>query len=207
MRIILSFLFLIISLNVFAVENKSKFWFGTFANNELSQRFSFWIETQLRYGLDEGQTSQFLYRTGLLQKKSDDLAYGYLYGFITANGVNEHRYTFQHALKYNALVSHRARLEYRTFEKIEDSTWRFRYLLRYAQNNKSKMGIVVWDELFLNLQKDDLSGNTFVERNRLFIGLSKKHHNAKMEFGYLNQFVPRDNLDVSEHVLVLYIFI
>lgn len=207
MKLILLFLTVVISTSAFAVEDKSRFWFGTFSKSELSQRFSFWHESQLRYATDVGATAQFLYRTGLLQKRSDDISFGYLYAFITTSARNEHRLTFQHSQKYNPWASHRARLEYRTFEGIDDTTSRFRYLFRAYKDRRSKLGLVVWDEVFVNLVEDDLSGNTHFDRNRFFIGFSKKHHNARMEFGYLNQFVPREDKDISEHTLVLYIFI
>lgn len=211
MKKIVIVLIAFLSLNAFSAQDESRFWFGTFSNTQLSQRFSFWVEAQLRYDLDDGQTNQFLYRTGLLQKKSETTSYGYLYGFITNNVINEHRLAFQHVQKYGSFsnynLSHRLRLEHRMFENIDESINRFRYLLRAQQESKSKLGLVVWDELFVNLQESDLSGDTYFDRNRFFIGFSKKHHNARMEFGYLNQFVPRDNQDLSEHVLVLYIFI
>ena len=70
---ILCVIFFIFSSNTNAVAaiQQSGNWWGTFSNHKLSNDYSFWVETQLRYNVSHGQLGQILYRTGLLQKMGD----------------------------------------------------------------------------------------------------------------------------------------
>lgn len=69
----------------------------------------------------------------------------------------------------------------------------------------ANFNFLVWDEIFLNLTDDEWTGERFDERNRFFIGLKKPNQAHSVEFGYLNQFVPRSE-DIVEHIAVLYLF-
>jgi hypothetical protein len=202
---------LFISSSLYSAENSERFWLGTFSNKKLTDVFSYWIETQVRYNMNQGSTGQLLYRTGVLQKLNDKQGLGYLYAHIQSGSNKEHRFTLQHTQNYGNFagfkLSHRARLEARFLEDIDEDGSRFRYLLRADQLNFKKYGLVLWNELFVNLNKTQWNGNDSMDRNRLFIGVKKKIFDSnRIEFGYLNQYVPRDSGDSSEHVLTLYLF-
>ena len=102
----------------------------------------------------------------------------------------------------NFKLSSRSRLEARFFEDVSEDSSRFRYLLRLDYKR-----YVIWDEVFINLKKDELTGNRVVDRNRFFIGLKSKIFNSKIEYGYLNQYIPRGDVDTIEHLLVAYLFL
>jgi hypothetical protein len=194
-----------------AANKKESGWLGTFSKKKLSEKYFYWIETQVRYGFDRGATNQVLYRTGLLQKITENQSLGYLYGHISGVTSKEHRLTFQHGMKYGALrnikFSHRARLEARFLENVTDDAGRFRYLIRGEQSKAASWGLVVWDELFINLNKTNWNGDKSFDRNRFFVGMKKTFFGSnRFEIGYLNQFVPRDNGDTSEHAIVVYMF-
>ena len=196
----------ILSLNSFAETiNKESAWVGTFSKKELTSNLSWWLEAQLRYSLDLGGVGQFLYRTGGLYTLSKTQGVGLLYGYITSSNTNEHRWALQHTQTYmengNFKLSSRSRFEYRNLEDNNDDSFRLRYLFRL--DNES---FIVWNEIFLNLTDDIWTGERTVERNRFFIGRSAKVFNSKIEYGYLNQFVPRKTQTISEHVAVLYFF-
>lgn len=197
----------------FAAETKESLWFGTFAKKALTEKYSFWIETQVRYGIDTGSTNQVLYRTGLLQNLNDKHGLGYLYAHIQSPTSREHRLTLQHTMNHGSIdqsykLSHRARLEGRFLEGVsQDNAGRFRYLLRADQIQFSSWGLIVWDEVFINLNKTKWNGDNSFERNRFFIGLKKLFLESNhLEVGYLNQTVPRKTEDTSEHILALYLF-
>lgn len=195
-------LLLIFTFHAQATEVNDGAWLGTFANNKITDDYSFWMETQVRYNSDIGQTNQVLYRTGILHN-----SLGYLYGFIQGGLRKEHRFTLQHIDKFQGGFSSRARLEGRVLENNEGSSVRFRYLLRKELGTFKKFNIAIWDEVFLNLSRENWSGDRVDERNRLFIGLHRNFHNLRYEFGYLNQYVPRDHDSVMEHLFVIYFFI
>jgi hypothetical protein len=206
MKILLFALITSISLNSFATtKSLNSAWFGTFSKKTLNQDYSWWSEAQLRYSFDNGEVGQFLYRTGLLKSISKDQGVGLLYAFITTNTAKEHRWTFQHTQTYmnndSFSLSSRARLEYRNLENNSDDSWRSRYLLRFEKEN-----YILWNEIFLNLTAEKSSDNQLFERNRFFVGKKLNILNTKVEYGYLNQYVPREDASTVEHLVVLYLF-
>lgn len=211
MKFVLFTFFFLFTSTASAAENQAGSWLGTFAKEKLTPNFSAWMETQVRYALDEGGTEQVLYRAGLLQALSVETELGYLYGYIQSNLFKEHRFTLQHTTPYGKAkgfnAAHRMRLEYRRPEDGLEASWRYRYLFRAESEAKGDSSLVVWDELFFNLDRTDWNGKNSLDRNRFFIGWGEQYSNAKSEIGYLNQFVPRDSGDVIEHILVFYFFI
>ena len=206
MKYFLLMFILFLSFNLYATENKKSGWLGTFAKKEINQKYSFWLETQMRYSFDNGGTGQILYRTGVLQKIFEDQGLGYLYGYIQSKTLKEHRLTLQHTCKFNEIFSHRARFEVRLLEDGLDTGTRFRYLLRSNFNISNNYKFIIWDEAFLNTNNTDWNGDRFFERNRIFLGFRRTFEKMSIEFGYLNQFVPREDEDTLEHVAVLYLF-
>lgn len=189
-----------------AANNRDGIWFGTFANKTLTENYSYWIETQVRYGSDTGETRQILYRTGVLQKLNEVHGLGYLYGYIQTGITREHRLALQHSQKYGNWCmfsfSHRARLEARFLEDNHKDAGRFRYLLRADQTGFNTYGLVIWDEVFINTNSTDWNGNQSFDRNRFFIGMKRMFlESNKLEFGYLNQYTPLDSGDTSEHII------
>lgn len=191
---------------LFASNDQKGTWWGTFSKKEIKPGYSWWAETQLRYSNDQGNVGQTLYRTGLLKKSGTLGENGLLYAFIHNNSSKEHRFTAQNSLVYHQSdslkISHRARLEFRDLEDLNNDGYRFRYLLRFDHQKK----YILWNESFLNLNKTTWNGDRAFERNRLFLGLSFKDSLYNIEMGYLNQFVPR-SVDVTEHLFVVYLFI
>ncbi|NQZ18061.1 MAG: DUF2490 domain-containing protein, partial [Bdellovibrionales bacterium] len=183
----------------------------TFSKKEITEGYYGWIEGQLRYGFDQGGVNQFLYRTGLLVDVAENHQLGFLYAFIQAGIQKEHRFALQHVQKYGQALglsmSHRVRLEYRTLEISDVEAGRFRYLSRAEGETKPSPTLVVWDEVFINTTRDSWTGNMGFDRNRLFIGVKTKIYNIRGEFGYLNQYVPRDSGDISEHIATFYFFV
>ena len=189
MKFLLPFL-LIFSLNTFA-EDSFKIWGGVFSKSKINNKVSFWIEDQLRLNGDKIAAGQFLFRTGPLIQIKESQEVGLLYAFIKTGNVSEHRYALQHVLKFNSNISHRARLEMRTFEDLKPKT-RARYLLRGDFNN-----IVIWDEVFVHITPD-----SDFDRNRLFLGYKSNFENFRLEYGYLSQITS----NVTEHVATVYAF-
>lgn len=197
-----------------AAEDQKGMWLGTFANKKLTENYSFWIETQLRYNLDEGNAAQVLYRTGVLQKLNERQGLGYLYAFIQSGLNKEHRFTLQHTQSYGNLsnykFSHRVRVETRHLEETTESfeaAGRLRYLLRAEQRDDKNYALVVWDEVFINLNETSWNGHDTQDRNRFFIGVKQEFFASnRLELGYLNQFIPRESGDISEHIATVYLF-
>lgn len=210
---LLVFFLLFVSITIVhaKTDNQDGFWFGTFAKKKLYKDFDYWIEAQPRYNLSHGEMAQILYRTGLLHSLWQKTSLGYLYGYIQGGNNKEHRLTLQTTTRYQAQktfkLSHRTRLEGRFFEDNENDSVRFRFLIRADQVDFKDYGLIVWNEFFWDLTDEDASKGEVVERNRFFIGFKKLLlENSRLEIGYMNQFVPRESQDISEHILTLYLF-
>lgn len=191
-------------------DSSKGLWYGFFNKTELTKDTYWWTETQLRYDFSIKRMQQTLVRTGyLLNINESEL--GFLYAYINSETSDEHRFTAQHSMKYgnlfNSQFSHRMRLEMRTREDAKAQAERLRYLIRAQQNTNDKNKLVVWNEVFLNLKSESSTGNRLFERNRLFIGQRVRiNDRIDLELGYLNQYIPRSNLERIEHILVGYLF-
>ena len=113
-------------------ESRNSGWLGTFAKREITENYYGWIETQLRYGFDQGGTNQILYRTGLLYRLNDSHELGFLYGYIESGNQKEHRFALQHVQRYGELV----RLE-KDFSNARPFLWLRSVSCRHANDSFS----------------------------------------------------------------------
>lgn len=211
MKFLILFILAVTPAAAFSAEDSYDFWFGTFSTKPISKKYSLWTEAQLRFDLEQNQMQQTLYRTGLLYSLTDTQNIGLLYAFIQTGDLSEHRLALQHIKNFGVYLSgnfsHRIRFEARRFENLGFGAERIRYLLRYQAVTNTSLIPVIWDEIFINSRKEELTGNRYLDRNRLFLGFRKnfKESNTALEFGYLNQLVPRESSTLMEHILVAYL--
>lgn len=205
-------LILVFSTSLFAATSENTrngTWLGFFHKKSLPQDYALWTEAQFRYLLDSTGMQQTLYRIGVLKKISSDHELGMIYGYIQTGITKEHRPTLQHVQQYGQFAamkfSGRSRMEFRMLEDSPDDSLRFRYQLRGQQALTPLLDLVVWDEPFINLTKDEWTGERTFERNRFFIGTRLPFWEMHTEIGYMNQFIPRRK-DITEHILTLYLF-
>ncbi len=185
-------------------------WFGTFIKKPVVNNYYLWAETQLRHDLEAGSVQQVLYRGGVLRKVTEEHEVGLLYLFAQSDNIKEHRLTLQHASKYGEFLSGnfsaRTRFEARKLEDNSNEAFRLRYLLRYDTKTFDNYNPIVWNEVFLNLNREEWTGDRFYERNRFFLGSNIEFESLRFEIGYLNQHVPRTKLTKMEHLITVYLF-
>lgn len=197
----------------YAADNTNSFWLGTFTKKSITKDLSLLTEAQLRFDRDQNEMQQTLFRTGLIHNLSGSHALGLLYAYVETGEQSEHRLALQHTQSYGSIgrvsISHRLRLEARRFENIGYGSARVRYLTRFQAQSKSILIPVLWDEIFLNAREEERTGNTYFDRNRFFVGFRRefKTSGVSAEFGYLNQYIPREAGDVSQHTIVFYLFL
>jgi hypothetical protein len=180
-------------------------WLGLFNKKKMANDFSIWTEAQARMDNDRFNNQQLILRAGVLKSLDLKNEVGLIYGHIQTDQLREHRPTFQFSHTFlktdSSAFSLRNRIEYRKLENQKASSGRYRGLLRFQCGQ-----LIVWDEPFLTFTSEDWTGNRVFERNRFFAGRNLNFQDVNLEFGYLNQFVPRTNRTTTEHILVLYIF-
>lgn len=197
-----------IPLRAKAADDRPGFWLGTFGRKTISEDISFWSEVQLRYNQEATTMAQTLFRGGILYNWNSDHEFGLLMAYVQSDLQKEYRPTLQHVFKqFNSgefPILLRSRVEFRDLESLGDNSVRFRIMLRTEKKLSSDLSLVFWDEPFLNLTREQWTGNRSLDRNRAFFGLKRVYTNMSVEAGYLNQYVPRA-IDVSEHLFVVYL--
>ena len=116
---------------------------------------------------------------------------------------------FSHKLK-KILFDHRIRFEERFLEDVDRVSLRFRYKITgtYPLGKSSKWSLVLFDELFLNLNSQ--AGGPFagIDQNRIYAGLNRKlTEYLSTEFGYQLQHSHKPSLptDTLNHFIVFYL--
>lgn len=207
MKKFLAFVLMLVFGSVALAQTDNEFggWLGIFSKASLDPlEASLWQEFQLRHSFDKSDTKQLLFRFGPLWNWDENKEYGLLYAFIQTGVNKEHRLTQQLVIKWNSF-STRLRLEERILERQSGVNFRFRSLFRYDWK-LAKQNLVLWNETFVFLNHPDWVGPYLVDRNRFFAGIRFKFFSFSVETGYLNQFAPGARQDLSEHLIVLYLF-
>jgi hypothetical protein len=211
MKLLLFILCLLFAGGVRAAEHRDEHrtWLGIFARKNIAPNYDVWAETQLRHDETNQTMNQTLNRFGPLKTLSEHHEVGALMVFVQGRTLREYRPTLQHVYKDRfgmSAVSLRNRLEFRDVEDDDANAVRFRTQLRWSSPLTAIYDLVLWDEPFVNLTRETWTGNRFFERNRAFAGTRISFEKISFEVGYMNQYIPRTNRDLSEHILVLYTY-
>ncbi len=201
--------FLATTLPSLAVENETHTWFGLFGKKSLAPQYSLWQELQLRYTNEEGSMQQILTRFGVLRTLNSRHEVGAIMGYVQTGLSREYRPTLQHIYtagggEHNMLF--RSRLEWRDLENNDQNSIRYRLQALYRNQFTADKALILWEEPFFNLIETNWNGNHSFERNRAFAGIRSDYEAHKIDVGYLNQYIPRQGRNVSEHTLVLYLY-
>ena len=193
-------------------------WFNLTAEGDMTGKLRWYMELQPRFREDGGEFSQYLVRPGFHYRIHNKLLIGGGYGYIrtrTDDGYNDEDRIWQQAIynttfKNGISLSSRSRLEQRFLDAGSDTGWRFRQLLRMSRPLSAWPSVspVLWNEIFIGLNKTDWGASKGLGQNRLFAGFAwRASPKARVEVGYLHQYV-RGNLQNSvNHVLSTGIFL
>jgi hypothetical protein len=153
---------------------------------------------------------QTLFRFGLLKAINKTNEVGLIGGYIQTGLTKEYRPTLQYTYQFDPIgdltMSVRNRLEARIVEDNPDFSMRYRAQLRVMKPVNADYSMVVWDEPFLNITDDSWTGHRVIERNRFFIGPRLHFEGLNLEVGYMNQYTPRKNASITEHILTTYFY-
>ena len=104
--------------------------------------------------------------------------------------------------------AYRRRLRRQTREGRDDTGWRLRQFVKasWALPRASRLSLLGYDEVFVDLNDTDWGQNAGFAQNRFFAGIGFQldaDRRAVMEVGYLNQFIQGDPANEMNHILVL----
>ncbi len=129
--------------------------------------------------------------------------------------VREQRIWHQvlHEKEFSKLsLINRFRMEERFIQNVDGVSLRTRYLLKgiYPIGKTKLWGIVLSNELFVNLNSHSGGPQGGIDQNRLFVGLSKKiSNNVRMEGGYQLQYIndPAPKIDKLNHLIMFNFYV
>ena len=188
-------------------------WFNLTSEGDLTGKLRWYMELQPRFKQEGREFDQYMIRPGINYKLTDHLVGGGGYGYVRTRTEQGHytdedriwqqviyNTTWQDGVKFSS----RSRLEQRFLDSGDDTGWRYRQLLRVSKPLASLPSVspVLWNEVFVNFRETDWGAQRGFDQNRLFAGIAwTATPDARLEFGYLNQYVRGRAHDSMNHVL------
>lgn len=193
-------------------------WLNLTAEGSIAGKLRWYMELQPRFKEEGREFGQYLVRPGIHYQLSDKLLVGGGYGYIrtrTDQGYSDEDRIWQQAIystswKNGIGFSSRTRLEQRFLDNGDDTGWRFRQLFRLSKPLSAwpTLSPVLWNEVFIGLNKTDWGARKGFGQNRLFAGMAwQATSNARLEIGYLNQYVRGDDQNSMNHILSTGLFL
>ena len=191
-----------------------RYWFAVATQGKLPlENWGWSFDVHQRYRDEGAHSDQFFIRSGISYqinpKTSIWLGFDHVVNHPAGKPASdENRLWQQVSYKFDPIaginLSSRTRIEQRWREGGEDTSYRFRQMLRASipLEINPKLSIVAYDELYINLNKTDWGVNRGNDQNRAFLGASWAFSpSTSLETGYLNQYVNTRATDRVNHVL------
>lgn len=200
-----------------AAEDDFNIWTGQFIVVDLDEDGDWFVrgEAQERFTDDADRLGQLLLRSLVGYRLNKKVSIGAGYAYILTDPVgptklNEHRFYQELNIRLidrdGLTLDSRTRLEQRTFEESESTSWRFRNFVQLRVPVSEKNKLVFYTEPFIDLNETDRQrGGISIWRN--FAGVSiPVAKGIEVVPGYLNQTVFRDGQDRMDHVANVNVF-
>ncbi|MCB5183926.1 DUF2490 domain-containing protein [Methylobacillus gramineus] len=229
MKIVLSSASLLLSIIASALplhayadtEEDGRLWLNLTMEGTLSQehKLGWYVELQPRWKEELNHFDQYLIRPAINYKLSDRASIWLGYADVRTNlakGTSHEQrwwqqfmYTFP-TFDNGITLTSRTRLEQRNLDTGDDTGYRVRQLLRASKKLESNadLSLLLWNELFVNTNNTDWGARSGFDQNRAFAGIAwQAQANARLEVGYINQFIRGQNSDRMNHILSTSLFI
>lgn len=196
-------------------EEDGRFWFNVNATGTMPlENWRWYAELQPRWRQEGEQLDQVLVRPAVSYALSKQASVWLGYAYMVTHPVGkpafeENRLWQQFLYKFSPIhslnIQSRTRYEQRFIENSVDTGYKLRQMFRFTLPSglSPQLQWVLYDEYFINLNNTDFGAQKGFDQNRAFIGGNWAFNpNAKLEIGYLNQYVNRHkNSDAENHVL------
>jgi len=175
------------------------------------QNFRFKLFMQGRFGDDSSRFSQGLIRTGAGYVFNEKMAAWLGYDWVPTSRplalrrpFNDHalwqQLSLQERFSFGTLIS-RTRFEQHFFDipGSSDTAQLFRQMFKFTaplpqslNPLSTKLSLIVWNEIFANMNSTDAGTRSGFNQNRAFAGIGYPISKAKLlEIGYMNQYINR----------------
>lgn len=207
----------VIATPAYATEDDFNVWTGQFVVVDLDEEGNWFVrgEAQERFTNDADRLGQLLLRGLVAYRINGKVSIGGGYAYILTDPIgpvelNEHRFYQELNVRLvnagGVTLDSRTRLEQRTFEEGDGTSWRLRTFVQLrvpiTENNK----FVAYTEPFIELNETQFQrGGVSVWRN--FAGVSVPlAQGIEVVPGYLNQTVFREGENRMDHVANVNLF-
>ncbi|MEE4205920.1 MAG: DUF2490 domain-containing protein [Erythrobacter sp.] len=200
-----------------ATEDDFNIWTGQFIVVDVDEDGDWFVrgEAQERFTNDADRLGQLLLRMLVGYRFNEDVSIGGGYAYILTDPVgpvevNEHRYYQELNVRLidrdGITLDSRTRLEQRTFEEGEGTSWRLRNFVQLRVPISENTKFVAYTEPFIELNDTDFQrGGLSIWRN--FAGVSiPLAKGIEVVPGYLNQTVFREGENRMDHVANVNVF-
>ncbi|MDP2153433.1 MAG: DUF2490 domain-containing protein [Methylotenera sp.] len=196
-----------------SIVEDGRIWLNLNATGALpSEGWRWYAELQPRWREEGSHLDQTLLRPAIYYKLTEQSSIWAGYAHVVTHpasrsAFDEHRlwqqYLYQFAPINNIAIQSRTRLEQRFIENSDGTGHKLRQMLRLVAPSgvHPKLSWVFYDEYFLNLNNTDYGAQKGFDQNRAFLGGNwTLNPEAKIELGYLNQYVKTKQANFMNHV-------
>lgn len=199
-----------------AAEEDLNLWLGQFVTINATDTVYVRLEAQERFTDDADRLGQLLLRSLVGYRIGERASIGAGYAYVRTDPagparLDEHRFYQELNLRLietegGVTLDSRTRLEQRTFESREDTSWRMRQFVQLRVPVSERNKLVAYTEPFIELNRTGVQrGGLSVWRN--FVGVSVPlAKGVELVPGYLNQHVVRAGADRSDHTANMNLF-
>jgi len=198
-------------------EHDGQLWFPLYNRFHLPGNFLGWVEVNPRFGDNVSEIDQLLLRPALGYKLSESFSIWQGYAWVTnyePGFRDEHRLyqqlSYRHAFTH-LKISSRTRLEERFIRNARGTALRVREMVRgdFPIDLNKQWGVVVYDEVFINLNTLLGGPESGFDQNRFFVGMNHRFNDSlSVDFGYQNQSINRRRgSDAMNHIILIQWFI
>lgn len=194
-------------------EEDGRIWFSLYTQGKLPVENAYWsMDTHPRWREEGQHFDQLILRPSLFYKLDTNTSVWLGYDTVINHPAGQSSFRenrlweqFQHQFDEVAdvMITSRTRFEQRRREDFQEVGHRLRQMFRVITplTLHPSLSLVVFDEVFININETDWGVRRGLDQNRLFLGINWKFNAmSNMDVGYLNQFVNGRNTDRENHV-------
>ena len=200
------------------LEDDFGIWAPVIINAPITKKVKGYFEVNPRIQENGTHINQLLVRPALGYKLNENLSIWQGYGWVTnylPRFFREQRIWQQilHEKEFPKFtLINRLRLEERFMQNVEGVNLRTRYMLKgiYPIGKRKIWGIVMYDELFINLVSHFGGPQAGIDQNRFFVGLNRKiNDNLTVEGGYQMQYINLNgpSIDKLNHIALINLYV
>ncbi len=199
-----------------ATEHDGQLWFPLYNRLHLPSNFRGWVEVNPRFGDNVSEIDQLLLRPAIGYQVSPSFSVWQGYAWVTnyePRFRDEHRLYQQ--LSYRRSLSRvrifsRTRFEERFIRNAIGTALRAREMVRsdipFGPNKH--WALVIYDEVFVNVNTIRNGPNSGFDQNRFFIGVNRRLNDSlSVDFGYQNQAINTKGPNTMNHIILIQWFI